>query len=432
MTQLRKARWTTDEKSVHLDVEFSKVNKQKRLVSGWATLDNVDTEGDVVTADASLDAFSRARGNLREMHKKDSAVGRVVSFKQDTFRAPDGSVHKGIFVTARVSEGAQDTWLKVLDGTLSGFSIGGSIVDSEEDWTKDGSQKIRKVTKFDLTELSLVDNPGNQYADVIRIQKSADGSVTSVTGMVEEQKILNVFFCDDDQISKESPSDSYTCPVCDEKMNVIGFIEDTGTDRDAKVSTLVTKYLSHETTEGGEEMAKGKMKFTQLLKSAPVDKENEDLETVETGHEPDDVQEVPTPAQPDNVEPEEESSDVNEVHDEDEEISKKINELKGLITETLTKNRDETTEKIDELQKSVKEVGETFEKKFSELETKFSELNTDLGKAKKRLAGFEQTLEKMNKSSALKKSADLDESPEPVQNEDPWANSAFSVHGLFQ
>src|SRR6478736_9184303 len=182
MQAIKKARWAAEENTIRIGVDFSKVNKQKRLVSGWATLDNIDTEGDIVTAEASLDAFSRARGNLREMHKKDSAVGRVVSFKEDTFRAPDGKIHKGIFVTARVSEGAQDTWLKVLDGTLSGFSIGGAIVDSEEDWTKDGSEKIRKVTKYDLTELSLVDNPGNQFANVFHIQKSADGSVTSISG----------------------------------------------------------------------------------------------------------------------------------------------------------------------------------------------------------------------------------------------------------
>jgi phage head maturation protease len=437
MTQIRKSRWTSDANSVHLDIEFSKVNKQKRLVSGWATLDNTDTEGDVVTAEASYDAFKRARGNLREMHKKDSAVGRVVDFKQDTFRAPDGNVYNGIFVTARVSEGAQDTWLKVLDGTLSGFSIGGSIVDSEEEWTKDGNDKIRKVTKYDLTELSLVDNPGNQYADVIRIQKSAGGSVTSITGMVEDQKILNIFFCDDDRISKEAPSDTYTCPVCSKDMNVIGFIED-GSDRDEKVKNLVTKYLSHDDTEGGDNMAKGNLKFTSLLKSAPVEDKEVEGESEATGNEPGDPTEVPapaaTPTTDDAVEEVEETdeSDVEEVHDDDEEISKKIDELKGAVTEILTKNRDETTQKIDELEKSIKEMGDSFNKKASELESKLTELDTNLGKSRSRLAGLEKSLEKMNKSAALKKSADLDNDAEQAQNEDPWANSAFSVHGLFR
>src|SRR4051812_23822613 len=95
--EIAKAQWASDGDRLKIGVEFSKVNKSKRLVSGWATIDSIDTENDQVTAEAALDAFSRARGNLREMHKKDSAVGRVVSFKQSDFRAPDGKVHKGIF-----------------------------------------------------------------------------------------------------------------------------------------------------------------------------------------------------------------------------------------------------------------------------------------------------------------------------------------------
>jgi|SRR6478736_1385089 len=440
MNQFRKARWTTDDKTVRMDIEFSKVNKQKRLVSGWATLDNVDTEGDVVTAEASADAFRRARGNLREMHKKDSAVGKVVSFKEDTFRAPDGQVYKGIFVTARVSEGAQDTWLKVLDGTLSGFSIGGAIVDSEEDWTKDGSEKIRKVTKYDLTELSLVDNPGNQFANVFHIQKSADGSVTSISGMVEEQRILNVFFCDDDKISQEKPDESYSCPVCSENMTVIGFIEDGG-DRDKKVNQLITKYLGHDSNrEGGEEMAKGNMKFTGLISKSVVGPEDD--ESTATGHEEGDPQEVPTPANPadqpvdeevNEVDEEEAPEEVNEVNDEGEEISKKIDSLKTDISKILSESNKNTTEKIEALEKTVKAVTDDFDKKTSELADKLAELDKNLGVAKSRIAGFEKSLQKMNSSSALKKSIDSDEeSAETVQDEDPWANSAFSVHGIMK
>jgi hypothetical protein len=33
----------------------------------------------------------------------------------------------GVYVSAYVSKGAQDAWEKVLDGTYSGFSIGGNI-----------------------------------------------------------------------------------------------------------------------------------------------------------------------------------------------------------------------------------------------------------------------------------------------------------------
>ena len=61
MTKFAKTRWQTDGNEIRLGMDFSKVDKQRRMVAGWATLDNVDTENDVVTAEASLDAFSRSR-----------------------------------------------------------------------------------------------------------------------------------------------------------------------------------------------------------------------------------------------------------------------------------------------------------------------------------------------------------------------------------
>lgn len=424
MTKFAKARWETNGNEMHLGMEFSKVDKQRRMVAGWATLDNVDTEGDVVTADASIDAFSRSRGNLREMHKKDSAVGRIVSFKEDTFRAPDGKTYRGIFVKVRVSEGAQDTWLKVLDGTLNAFSIGGAILDAEEEFNKDSGTKIRKVTKYDLTELSLVDNPGNQYSDitnVFKFKKSADGSVTALSGMVEEQKILNVFYCSDDEISKESPADSYECPICSDPMSTIGFIED-GSDRDEKVSALVTKFL---TSEGGVSMSKSSNA------DEPVD------ETVETGHEAGDPTEVPTPAEPadEPVEEVEESTEeveeVEEVHDDSEEIAKRIDSFKEDISNILSKNHKDTEEKIEALEKAVSETRELLDKRISELDSKYETLNTGLETTKARQSSFEEKLEKVNSSGAFRKSADLDESVVTVQKSDTTWNGAFSVDNLL-
>lgn len=435
MEQINKTRWVADENSVRIGVEFSKVNKQKRLVSGWATLDNVDTEGDVVTAEASKDAFNRARGNLREMHKKDSAVGRIVSFKEDTMRVKEGNEYKeyrGIFVTARVSEGAQDTWLKVLDGTLSGFSIGGEIVEAEEDFNKSTGEKIRKVVKYNLNELSLVDNPGNQYSDItniFKIKKSADGSVTALSGMIEDHKVYNVFFCNEDKITQEKPDDSYACPVCDSKMEVIGFIED-GSDRSEKVNAVVNKYLG----QGGETMAKNK------------DGEQVD-ESVETGHEAGDPKEVPLQEGPTDADVEEvedytsePEATVEEVHDESEEISKQIDGLKKSIKEILEDSKQDTHQKIEALEKAVKETRDFFDTKISELDNKVNGFEQSLEVTKSRITNWETQLEKMNSSTALKKSADSEGPAETVQKSDTgWGgnfsdprngNGAFSVDNL--
>ena len=76
---IEKSYWSSSGENIHLSVPFTKVNREKRTVSGFATLDNVDQTGDVVTSEASLKAFEGFRGNLREMHTP-LAVGKVVSF----------------------------------------------------------------------------------------------------------------------------------------------------------------------------------------------------------------------------------------------------------------------------------------------------------------------------------------------------------------
>ena len=76
---IEKSHWSANGEDISLSVPFTKVNREKRTVSGFATLDNLDQTGDVVTAEASLGAFENFRGNIREMHGS-NAVGKMVSF----------------------------------------------------------------------------------------------------------------------------------------------------------------------------------------------------------------------------------------------------------------------------------------------------------------------------------------------------------------
>jgi len=299
---IAKSHWNVDDNSVRLGMEISKVDKRRRMVTGWATVDNVDQEGDQITAEASLDAFARSRMNLREMHKKDSAVGRIVSFKQDTFRAPDGQLHKGIFVKVYVSKGAEDTWQKVLDKTLNGFSIGGDVVEFEDNGiSKSNGEVGKRVTKFNLNELSLVDNPGNEYSDFVNVFKiRSNGSVTSVTGMIEDTKVLNVYYCEEDGITREVPGDDMECPACGEEMEYVGIVEDTA-DRGNEVGALVQKFIS---TEGGAQLTKNKDNKDELVTEYKGQPE---------GH----PQEVPTPADQDIV-GDEQPEEVSTVSADDE------------------------------------------------------------------------------------------------------------------
>src|SRR6478735_8328495 len=134
-----KSDWGIHDNNIVMHMPLTKVDESKRLVSGFAILDNDDKQNDRVLADASRKAFSDFRGNIREMHQP-IAAGRLVDFVEKSFFDPKtNKTYTGIYVTAYISRGAEDTWQKVLDGTLTGFSIGGSVKDSETDLTKSGN-----------------------------------------------------------------------------------------------------------------------------------------------------------------------------------------------------------------------------------------------------------------------------------------------------
>lgn len=177
--KLMDADLTISEDQVVFGIPFVKINTKGRTVSGFATLDNVDQAGEILDASASKEAFSKWVGNIREMHEK-KAVGRSLNIVEKQFEDESGEKYNGIWITARISKGAEDTWQKVLDGTLSGFSVGGAVHEKEKTMVKDADGSNReawKITKYSLNEVSLVDNPCNQLATVSLV-KSIDGALS--------------------------------------------------------------------------------------------------------------------------------------------------------------------------------------------------------------------------------------------------------------
>jgi hypothetical protein len=220
---INKAHWETNGDSVRLSMPIGKVDVERRIVSGFATLDNVDKQGDIVTTESSVEAFKNFRGNLREMHQP-SAVGKIVSFKEDRYFDPSvKKFYSGVYVSAYVSKGAQDAWEKVLDGTYKGFSIGGNIKNWDDAYNDDLKKSIRIIKEYDLYELSLVDNPANQFANIVSIEKVNGQNV--ISGYLSKAEIENVFWDSEAGIVMVSESDSETSPTSGKPMQNIGFIE---------------------------------------------------------------------------------------------------------------------------------------------------------------------------------------------------------------
>lgn len=428
--EIKKVSWSNSPDRVSFTMPLSKVNEELRQVSGFASLDNPDEHDDVVMADASSRAFSRFRGNIREMHQP-VAVGKMVDFREDEYFDPKTEeTYKGIYVTVKVSKGAQDTWEKVLDGTLTGFSIGGHIVDAESLIVKgDGGNKknIRLIKEYDLEELSLVDNPANQLANVFSIQKNSDGVVTGVDGMIVEKSSQIVYYCKEDGIAKTSSEDSYNCPECELPMADAGWFEySDDKERVSKMADTIKEFektLAAEggDTEGGVEMSdkvnKGVVNSDETSSDIPVAEQGKAQTEVDSS-----VEEVAADADESAVE-----EPVSEVEDEADEISKMMDDLKATLEDGLNQNLTEVNKKIESINKSFDEFGEKIKERVEELDSRYAELSKGIAGIKAEVDSVEKSLRKIEAGTAIKKSGDLGGSSEEVtqQGDDNVWRGAF-------
>ena len=234
---INKAHWTTNGDNVRLSMPLTKVDEGRRIVSGFASLDNLDKQDDIVTTEASMDAFAKFRGNIREMHQP-SAVGKMISFKEEKYFDPETKkFYKGVFVSAYISKGAQDAWEKVLDGTYTGFSIGGRMNKWDDGYDEKSDKPIRIIKEYDLVELSLVDSPANQFANIMSVEK-VDG-VNTITGSSADTIVENVFWDAESGIVTISENETEISPVSGEEMKNIGFVEKNDSEKTNMIKFLV-------------------------------------------------------------------------------------------------------------------------------------------------------------------------------------------------
>lgn len=159
-------------KPLHVTIPITKVDEEQRMVYGYATVEELDSHGEIITYEASKKAFSNWIGNIREMHQ-DIAVGKALDIEFD-----DDA--KGVWIGAKISESTdgENAWTKVKEGVLAGFSIGGRVNDAKmQQMMIDGKKKmVNVITDYDLGETSLVDNPAVASA-TFQIVKSKDGKL---------------------------------------------------------------------------------------------------------------------------------------------------------------------------------------------------------------------------------------------------------------
>jgi len=399
---ISKANWNSEGDNIRFSLPFSKVDKERRTVSGFASLDNLDKQMDIVTAEASMEAFAKFRGNIREMHQP-LAVGKMVNFKAEKYFDPESKkFYNGVYVSAYVSKGAQDTWEKVLDGTLTGFSIGGRMNKWDDGYDEKSDTQIRIIKEYDLVELSLVDSPANQFANIISVEigfveKTDSEKTTMIKFLVDSAKGINT-----SKINKEVQ------PMTENTEAVAEVIE----------------------TEASVEVTKSEVAPEADVKADAVETAVEETETEKAAKAP-------------VAEEEDTEEDAAETPaDEEAEAKKKPMAPKSdeVIQESVTETNDDLEKAFSDLVLTVKSLQAEVEMlKSSKVDIEvvkesFTEVAKDIAAAKNEFDKFGKRVDAVEADTAFRKSGDLGEivqdQPEMVEKS-LWGGSFLKTADLL-
>ena len=439
---IEKGHWSSNGDNLHLSIPFTKVNRENRTVSGFATLDNVDQTGDVVTAEASVKAFESFRGNLREMHQS-IAVGKVVSFKPETYYDQKSQTfYNGVYVTSYISKGAQDTWEKVLDGTLSGFSIGGKIKESDNEINKATGESVRFIKDYDLVELSIVDSPANELCNIFSIEK-VNGQMV-YKGIATEVVTENIFYCQESDSVFMSTEKTFESPVSGKPAVLIGWVESSDMNKSKEINRILasfkksrlplpeTQLAKQANVEGGNEMsdvtndvvveaveAEAIIEKSVDVVEAPV---AENVIVEETAEDTAPADSVEKAAELDNA----------EVMVDEPDFAKMLGDLKGFFAETLTKATEANAAQVTEIKTSVEAFSKSVDDRISELAEKHSALSAAVTEIKGTIDGVQKQVDAVEGDTAIKKSSDLGGSEVFTKSKSKWSGAFLgSVNEIF-
>ena len=434
VSNITKAHWNSDGDNLRLSMPFAKVDKERRIVSGFASLDNIDKQDDIVTSEASMDAFARFRGNIREMHQP-LAVGKMVSFKEDKYFDPESKkFYSGVFVSAYVSKGAQDTWEKVLDGTLTGFSIGGKMNKWDDAYDEKSDKAIRVIKQYDLVELSLVDSPANQFANIVSVEK-----VDGVDVIKADETVLeNVFYDKTAGLVMVSENESENNPVTGSPMENIGFVEKTDNEKTNMIKFLVDSAKGINTSKINKEVNPMTETTNEVVEEIV---EKSDATVVETQVAPEAIVEESTDAEKavkpvaDEETPAEDASEkpADEMEEDKAKKSDDVAAAVATINDNLTTAFSDLLSTVKSLQAEV-ELLKSTKVDVDAVRNSFEEVAKDIAAAKGEVNEFGKRVDAVEADTAFRKSGDLGEiiqdQPEMVEKS-LWGGRFLKTADLF-
>ena len=247
------------------DHEFTILKSDELIIGGYASIEIVDKQNDLITIDALDEAVKKYMGekkyrNVMSNHSN-VQVGEVV----EKYRDKNGTLHKtgvddvGFYVVIKMRddiEKAKEINRGIRKGTLRSFSIGGQAI-SKKQRTSDEYGEYNEIDKLELHEVTICEKGINPEAkfDILKQESEVKNEMSEKLEKALEE--LNSLMKQVEQLNKEEEEDEML-----EEMEYKGDSEDADEEMKADDEEMDSeeKALDEDTTrdyEAGEEVVSG-------------------------------------------------------------------------------------------------------------------------------------------------------------------------------
>jgi len=343
---------------IHIDllgnIKIIDKSDSRKIIAGYASLAVIDTENEYIPVKVLQEGLNtlmkdESYSNIMIVHKN-IQIGKILKEYEELKTHVDD---KGLFIVAEIRDDleiAKATWIKIEEGEIRGFSIGGEIIEDHEECGDDGCIKV--IDKINLFEISVCSNPVNKDSGFEIINKcDVDMLDNNIDKMKKSKK---------DEPEVEEKSKDEDCKDCDPKE-----LEEPQEEIEEEVKTNEEPELPKEELLSKSDIIETiRETITETLKAI----HEKELQEKEDDDEDDDDEE-PVEVEPVEEEKVEEKSEKVEETDEELEMAVKARD------EAIEGFRDE----IKKLKEQVKKLEETEEVPKTSVEEKEPSYEKDSG-----------------------------------------------------
>jgi hypothetical protein len=297
---------------------------------------------------------------------------------------------------------------------------------------------VRVIKDYDLMELSLVDNPANQFANVVSIDK-VDG-VDVLKGDLVDVSLENVFWDAESGVVLVSESESEVSPVNGSQMQNIGFVEKNDDEKTKMIKFLVdsakginlskmTKEASPMTDTTNDVVEETTVETSEVAPEADATIEDAAEVSEVVAETVVDEAEVAVDAAEEEVATE--GTDVVELEEATAEVvSEEVSKSQDVVA-AIAEVRDGITTAFSDLNEVVKSLSD----EVASLKKSLNLANAKLADAERDFDEFGKRIDAVEADTAFRKSGDLGEivqdRPEMVEKS-LWGGRFLKTADLFR